>query len=209
MGSRNLSVIWGASAPIGCATSNHLTRFIVRGVFRGPPCCLDLGEVADARVANNHDVSFLRAPQVSSVFLVLFAGIRHDFRILARDGQRDGPRFRIKLWIFESDSPLDIVTGGLLEFFDEMQLVAVLMASRVEPGPVVEPDGVHEQRVSFPLADGIPKPRGVHIPGMTASVRVNDAKRVLILEKDGRHSWGLNDLEWHDSRLNPSGRTDR
>src|SRR6267142_35054 len=83
------------------------------------------------------------------------------------------------------------------------------MASRVEPRPVVEPDGVHEQRVSFPLADGHPTQRGVHIPGMTAYVRVNDAKRVLILEKDGRHSWGLNDLERHDSRLNPSGRTDR
>src|SRR3981189_899954 len=109
MGSRNLSVIWGASSPIGCATSNHLTRFIVRGVFRGPPCCLDLGEVADGWVANNHDVSFLRAPQVSSVFLVFLAGIRHDFGILARDGQRDGPRFRIKLWIFESDSPLDVI----------------------------------------------------------------------------------------------------
>src|SRR3977135_1747495 len=83
------------------------------------------------------------------------------------------------------------------------------MASRVEPGPVVEPDGVHEQRVSFPLADGIPKPRGVHIHGMTASVRVNDAKRVLVLEKDGRHGWGLTDLELHDSCLNPSCRTDR
>src|SRR6267143_2452549 len=83
------------------------------------------------------------------------------------------------------------------------------MASRVEPRPVVEPDGVHEQRVSLPLADEIPKPCGVNILGMTASVRVNDAKRVLILEKDSRHGWGLNDLERHDSRLNASGRTDR
>src|SRR5467141_1992746 len=98
----------------------------------------------DGRVAKNHGVSLLRASQVSSVFLVLLAGVRHDFGVLARDGQRDGPRFCIKLWIFESDSPLDIVIAGLLEFFDEMQLVAVLMASRVEPGPVVEPYGVHD-----------------------------------------------------------------
>jgi hypothetical protein len=123
---------------------NHFTQLNVSGVFRGPEYCLEVEEVADGRVANNHDVSFLRAPQVSSVLLVFLAGIRHDFGILARDGQRDGPRFRIKLWIFESDSPLDIVIAGLLEFFDEMQLVAVLMASRVQPGPVVEPHGVHD-----------------------------------------------------------------
>jgi len=36
--------------------------------------------------------------------------------VWARDGQRDGPRFCIILWIFESDSPLDIVIAGLLEF---------------------------------------------------------------------------------------------
>jgi hypothetical protein len=71
-------------------------------------------------VAKNHDVSLLRAPQVSSIFLVLLAGIRHDFGVLARDGQRDGPRFCIKLWIFESDSPLDVVVVDFLEFFREM-----------------------------------------------------------------------------------------
>jgi len=47
----------------------HRERSISR-----PSCRLDVGEVADGRVANNHDVSFLRAPQVSSVLLVFLAG---------------------------------------------------------------------------------------------------------------------------------------
>ena len=146
---------------------------------------------------------------MGSILLILLAGIRHDFGVLARNGQRDGPGLREKLGIFEGDSPLEVVIVDPLEFFNQMQLVAVLMAGRVEPGPVVEPDGVHDQRISIPLADGIPKPGGVHFFGMVASVRVNEAKRVLILEQDGRHRRSLNDLERHDACLNPSCRSNR
>jgi hypothetical protein len=57
---------------------------------------------------------------MSSVFFVLLAGIRHDLSVLTRNGERDGPGFRVKLWIFESDSPFDVVAVDLLELFDEM-----------------------------------------------------------------------------------------
>src|SRR5216684_167110 len=65
-------------------------------------------------------LSFLCAAQMSSVFFILLAGIRHDFGVLPRNGERDGPGFRVKLWIFESDSPFDVVAVDLLELFDEM-----------------------------------------------------------------------------------------
>src|SRR5438270_7120873 len=78
------------------------------------------------------------------------------------------------------------------------------MTSRVEPCPVVHPNSVHDERVSFPFSDGIAEPCGVHVFWMTAPVRVDDAKRVLVFKKDGRYGGGLNDLKRHDAGLNPS-----
>src|SRR5207302_10000206 len=98
-----------------------------------------------------------------------------------------------------SDCPLDVIVVDLLKSLDQMKLVTVLMTSRVEPCPVVQANGVHDERVSFPFSDGIAEPCGVHVFWMTAPVRVDDAKRVLVLETDGRYGGGLNDLKRHDA----------
>src|ERR1700683_321037 len=97
--------------------------------------------------------SFFWAPQVRPVLFVLLARVRHDFGILARDGQRYRPRLGEEFWILKRDSPFDVVIVDPLKSFDEMQLVAMLMACGVEPGPIVQPYGVHCQSVSIPFAD--------------------------------------------------------
>ena len=114
--------------------------------------------------AGNRQNLFFRPPQMSPVLFVLLARVRHDFRILARDWQRDRPGLREKFGIFKCYGPFDGVIVHLLKPFDQMQLVAVLVARRVEPGPVVQPHGVHHQCVSVPFADGIPKPRRIRNP---------------------------------------------
>ena len=42
--------------------------------------------------------------------------------------------------------------------FDHVELVAVRLAGIVQPGPVVESDGVHHQRIPFPLSSRIARP---------------------------------------------------
>src|ERR1700674_536669 len=65
---------------------------------------------------------------MGSVLFVLLARIRHDFRILTRNRQRNRPGLREKFGIFKCDGPLDVVIVHLLKPFDQMQLIAVLMA---------------------------------------------------------------------------------
>src|SRR5579871_495728 len=129
------------------------------------------------------DYSLLCPLQMRAVLLILFAGIRHDLRILARDGQRHGPRLGKKLGILERDRPFDGVIVHLLKPLDQMQLVAVLVARRIEPGAIVHADGVHDQRVSLPVPDRVAEPGWVYVLGMAAPVGMNDAEGVLVLEK--------------------------
>ena len=56
--------------------------------------------------------------------------------------------------------------AGARIFFDHVQLLGVRMPGVVEPGPVVEADGVDHQRVVLPMADGVPQPIGIRVFGM-------------------------------------------
>ena len=130
---------------------------------------------------------FFDAPQVGPVLFILFARVGHDLRILPRNRQCDGPRLRKILRIFKRHGPLDVVIVHLLKSLDQMQLVAVLVARRVQPGPIVEPNRIHDERVPFPFANRISEPRRVHILRVAASVRVNDAESVLVFKKNREH----------------------
>jgi len=153
----------------------------------------------------------VRALEVDPVLFILFAGVGHNLRILALNGQRDGPRLGIKLGILECHRPLDVVFIDRLKALHQMQLIAVLVAGRVEPSTIVEPDCVDDQSVAFPMTDGIAKPGLVRILGMAATVSVDDAEGALILEEEGHDCGSLNDLERHktglDSARRPDGQT--
>jgi len=150
----------------------------------------------------------IRALEVNPVLFILFAGVGHDLGILALNGQSDGPGLGIKFGILEGDRPLDVVVIDLLKALHQMQLIAVLVAGRVEPGAVVEPDCIDDKSVAFPMTDGIAKPGRVRILGMAATVGVDDAEGALILEEQGHDCGSLNDLERHEAGLDSSRRPD-
>ena len=144
-----------------------------------------------------------------SVFFVFLAGVGHDFRILARNWQCNRPGLGEKFWILECDRPFDAVTVHFLKALNEMKLVAVFVACRVEPRAVVYPHSVHNESISVPFANGISKPSRIHILGVTASIHIDNSERALVLKKDGNHGRRLDDLERHQACLNSSGGTDR
>jgi len=137
---------------------------------------------------------------MDAVLLVFLTGIRHDLRVLARDRQRYRPLFDEELRIVEGDRPFNVLVVELLETFDDVQLIAMLMPGRIKPGPVIQAD-----RASYvPLES----------PHQVASrslgwLRVNDAKDTLVLEQDREHRRRLNNLERHDACLNASSGADR
>ena len=54
--------------------------------------------------------------------------------------------------------------------FDDVELLGVRVTFKVEPEPVVESDGVDDERVSVPSANRVTVPRRVRIHGMRSSV---------------------------------------
>ena len=91
---------------------------------------------------------------VNKVFFVVLAGIIHEYRVLALDGQRHGPGLREEFWIIKGNRPLDVVRVDLLESLDQMQLIAVLVPGRVEPSAVIHICCVDDQRFfAFKMSD--------------------------------------------------------
>ena len=131
---------------------------------------------------------------MDAVLLVFLTGIRHDLRVLARDRQRYRPLFDEELRIVEGDRPFNVVVVELLETVDDVQLIAMLMAGRIKPGPVIQADRVYDQRITFICSDGIAKPGRLKVFGVAPSIRVNDAKDTLVLEQDREHRRRLNNL---------------
>src|ERR1700680_3881061 len=66
----------------------------------------------------------------------------------------------------------------------------------VDPGFVVESDGVHHERVSFPLADRISHVSRRQIFRMIPSVGMNLPDQVLIFVDDQDTLGQRNDFEW-------------
>src|SRR6476661_7867962 len=78
-----------------------------------------------------------------------------------------------------------------------MQLVAVLKSIAVEPGPVINANRIHDERVSFPVSNGMSHEGGVLLDvfRMFGSVGVNQPVNKVIFKQD-RHSAGiLHDLK--------------
>src|SRR5579872_6574409 len=64
-----------------------------------------------------------------------------------------------------------------------MDLIAVRIAVKIEPALVVQPDGVHDERVAIPLAGGISHPGAGEVLRMAAPVGPDLAPLVFALKK--------------------------
>src|SRR5258706_11958911 len=70
------------------------------------------------------------------------------------------------------------------------------MLCTIDPGFGVESDGVHDERVSFPLADRISHVGGRQILGMIPPVGINLPDQVLIFVDDQYALGQCNNFEW-------------
>lgn len=108
-------------------------------------------------------------------------------------------------WIHDPGPGKDfgIFDGGLItdgvafaaDVFDDVHGGAMEPAVEAEPGILVETGNVDDQRIAFPMADGIAVVAGVSFGIMRSSVGRHDAKRVSgdnLIQKNDRHTRRLN-----------------
>ena len=123
--------------------------------FRRDTPCLDFTRTSLLRL--------LVALQMFDVLIIFLARIRHDpVRSLSaceRPGYR--PRLRKKHRVVVGDRVLQLVIIQFLDAFDQVQPAAVLVACSIEPAALVDPNGIDDQRVAFPMADGMSHKLGV------------------------------------------------
>src|ERR1041384_2987229 len=95
--------------------------------------------------------SGLLAYQMLDVHVVFLADILEQFSAWNKRNQiTGGPGTGVKLGIVDGNLVAHRQLVQARELFGGVQLFAMGMAVLVEPGPLVEPDGVHYQRVAFP-----------------------------------------------------------
>src|SRR5437764_1230339 len=129
-------------------------------------------------VFRNLDTAF---PQALVIFL---ARVLHDLPIGAqRERPRVVPLLGERLGIVHDHFVRDVPEVRARETLNEVQLIAVRVADRVEPRLVVEVDRVDDERVAFPMADRIAEPRRDAVSVRTAVDRNHREPRVLLEEE--------------------------
>src|SRR5262245_11646342 len=117
--------------------------------FRRDTPCFDFTRTSLLRL--------LVALQVFDVLVIFLARIGHDAVRGVSPRERPGyrPRLRKEHRVVVGDGVLQVVLVELLDALDQVQLTAVLVACSVEPAALVDPNGIDDQRVAFPMADGM------------------------------------------------------
>ena len=68
--------------------------------------------------------------------------------------------------------------SGTREPFGELQLVGMRCSPGVHPEFFIQSDGFDDERIAFPVADGVPVIRRAEIFRVLAAVHVDDAIRI-------------------------------
>src|SRR5262249_59571760 len=89
-----------------------------------------------------------------------------------------GPRRRICPRIVNGDLVLDRVEIRACEFFDRVELFGRRHAEVIDPNTLAETDGIDNECVAFPMADGVSAVARCQVRGMGAAVHVNGAEAV-------------------------------
>src|ERR1700719_2363413 len=98
---------------------------------------------------------------LSEVGAVLFVFVAEQFENigirLQQLGERDGERPGVHLGIFNGDAHVQVAEIATAEALHDMQRVAVRVSRGIQPALVVEPDGIHHERIAFPFAYRVPE----------------------------------------------------
>src|SRR2546428_2935052 len=109
-------------------------------------------------------------PAFPETLVVLLAGVLHHLPVGSqRERTRVRPRLGEGLGIIDDHFVGDVTEVGPREALDEMQLLAMRVANRIQASPAVEVDGVEHQRVALPLTDGAADPRRAPLASLPAS----------------------------------------
>ena len=81
------------------------------------------------------------------------------------------------------------------EALHKVQSVAMGMSLPVDPVLVIEPDGVHYERVSFIFADRVAHPSARISVGMSSAIHVDSAHPVILIEQEEHLIRELPELE--------------
>src|SRR5258706_14715281 len=106
------------------------------------------------------------------------------------------PGLRVSLGIFDRGVDRHRVMVYAPHAFHNVQFLAVWMAVVIEPGFIVESDGVNDERISLPLSDRIAHPCGRQILGMLPAVREDLADEVMVLKQHDHLARALQDFHW-------------
>src|SRR2546425_6093191 len=108
--------------------------------------------------------------------------------------------FLRRKWFYEEDRI--IISNDVLErigvrqpeSLGQVQLVAVFVTIGVEPGSIVDADGVRHQCVSLPFAHGVPVPRRIVVGvwRMIAAIRIDQSEDMLGFAENCHNVGALN-----------------
>src|SRR5215813_13606323 len=113
---------------------------------------------------------------------------------------RHGPRARIRSRVINRCFVVEPLFRRPRDFFHDMEKIRVRMSPEIEPRSFIETDGINDERIAFPSADGVAHPclaiDGV-VWGMGASVHKNftpDMRAALVDDEDTFLFGQLNNL---------------
>jgi len=137
------------------------------------------------------------------VFLVFLADEFQKFSV-GLQSQIDVhlPGFRIRLRIVDRHLQIHVSKVSPVESFDQMKLFGCGVPRLIQPELTVRTGRFHDERVSFPLADGESLPRGpIDDFWKRPAIRKDLAERGSRFIQNHGQTWGLKNLE----RSNQSG----
>src|SRR5919106_4549409 len=114
--------------------------------------------------------------------IVLGADVLHQVdprrRQPGRELQLHRPRPRS--WILEGEIEVERPVVDARPPFNRMELLGVWCPARIEPELVVVADGIDDERIAVPPADGVAPPRRERVRRMRTTVHVNDTVRSCV-----------------------------
>ena len=138
-----------------------------------------------------------------AVFFVLTDAFDQLHVGIQLEGKIHAPRFRVCLWIIECDLDIEVSEVAAMKTFGHTEGIGVGVAVIIEPAPIVESDGFGNERVAFPLANGISEPGLGRFLGKTTAVGENLAEVIELLIQEHNDVSCLDDLVRKISHQHP------
>src|SRR5437660_4807072 len=141
----------------------------------------------------------VRAALVNEFFIVIRIVRAYEFLNVPGGTQLEvsitRPSRRIRFGVVDRNVNFQGVRPRAPNAFDYVQLVRMWKTSAIDPGLVVETDGVDDERVSLVSPNGVPHPSKIWILRVLAPIGEDLAHIVIELEQLNHPPRGLDDLE--------------